>query len=212
MIQTPILSQRDSRWSWKSLGFSASTIGGYGCLITCLTMLTKEGDVSDTNNKMKQFGDYANGNYKSPFYGNLVVWANVPNALPSLKFVERLYTYDNEKAKNWLARGYPVIVQVDGAPIGAPRVDHYIILIGDQKCVDPWTGKIRPTTDFPLFKGMALYTTPTVDVYEEKVKTLRIAVDRLKSELDTESASPNKEVVFKNTINKIKRIYDTGTL
>lgn len=212
MIQTPVLSQRDSRWSWKTLGFSTGTIGNYGCLITCLTMIAKEGDVSATNDKMKQFGDYAYGNYKSPFYSNLVVWANVPNAIPSLKFVERLYTYDNEKAKNWLAKGYPVIVQVDGAPIGAPYVDHYIILVGDQKCVDPWTGKVRPTTDFPLFKGMALYITPITDVYEEKLKTLKVAVDRLKSELDTDSASANKEVVYKNTMNKIKRVYDTGTL
>ena len=212
MIQTPILSQRDARWAWKPLGFSTGSIGDFGCLVACLTMLARETDVSKVNDLMKQFGDFANGNYNSPFLGNLVVWGNVQNALKSLKLVERGWSYDNNKVKAWIEKGYPVIVQVDAAPIGAPRTDHFVLFIGDQKLVDPWTGRIRPTSDFPILKGFALYTTPTGNVYEQKVKDLKIAVDRLKSELDADSTSPDKESVFKNTMSKIKRIYDTGTL
>jgi len=175
-------------------------------------MLAQETDVSKVNDLMKQFGDYANGNYNSPFLGNLVVWGNVPNALKSLKFIERGWVYDNAKVKAHIAKGFPVVVQVDAAPIGSPRTDHFVLFVGDQKLVDPWTGRVRPTSDFPDVKGYCLYTAPTGNVYEEKVKKLKIAVDRLKSELDADSASPDKESVFKNTMSKIKRIYDTGEL
>lgn len=212
MITTPIVSQRDSRWAWKSLGFSAGTIGDFGCVISCLTMLARETDVSRVNDLMKQFGNYYNGNYASPFADNLVVWGNVPNALKNLKFVERGWSYNNDKVKAHIAKGFPVVVQVDAGPIGSPRTDHYVLFVGDQKLVDPWTGRIRPTSDFPQVKGYALYTVTSVDPYAEKLKTLKVAVDRLKVEFDADFSSPNKEQVYKNTLNKIKKIYDTGSL
>ena len=37
MIQP--LNQRDARWKDIKLGFGNTTIGGYGCTITCVAML-----------------------------------------------------------------------------------------------------------------------------------------------------------------------------
>lgn len=215
MLQTPILSQRDARWAWKYLGFSYSTIGGYGCLVACLTMLAGETDVSKVNDLMKGTGPYGPNNGGGAFLDNLVVWGNVQNALKNLKLVERGWTYNNDKVRDWIYnKKIPVIVEVDAAPIGSPRTKHFVLYVGDAKLVDPWTGQIRPTSDFPDPSGFALYQAPTGNVWKDKDAKLKIAVDRVKSELDSDlsNSSPNYEGVYNGTISKLKRIVDTGTL
>lgn len=217
MIQTPILSQRDSRWAWKYLGFSTGTIGNFGCLIACITMLARESDISRTNDLMKATGDFNLGNGGGAYAGNLVVWGNVQNAIKSLKLIERGWSYNNDKVKAWLAKGYPVIVQVDATPIGSPRSDHFVLYVGDQKLVDPWTGKIRPTSDFPEVLGYALYTAPvgqTTDVFKQKCEDLKVATSRVDKELgnDLAAQNPNYEAIYKSTMVKEKTIAETGTL
>lgn len=150
MISVPLLSQRDSRWKDIKLGFSDVTIGNFGCVITSLTSLAQRSDVSVTNELFK-----SNGVYLKP---NLVIWGNVPKVFTGLRFVWRSNGYDNNIVANWVyGKKTPVVVQVNAAPIGSPRTDHYILFVGDKKCFDPWTGKIRPTSDFPILKGYALY-------------------------------------------------------
>lgn len=215
MIQIQPLSQRDSRWGWRTLGFSSALIRDYGCVITCLTMLARETDVSRVNDLLKSTGNY--NYYNNPggaYLGNLVVWGNIPRALKNLKYVARVKPYNNEAVKAHIAKGFPVIVQVDAAPIGAPQTDHYVLFLGDQKLADPWTGTIRPTSDFPVLKGYALYEAPTVNPYKEKCTNLKIAIDRLKSEFDSDLSNPNAnfESLYNNTISKVRKIADTGTL
>lgn len=53
---------------------------------------------------------------------------------------------------------------------------------------------------------------PKEETFAKKVETLKAAVSRLKAELDSDSTSANKEQVYKDTMSKIKKIYDTGTL
>lgn len=159
MIQTPVISQRDPRWANKTLGFSTSTIGGYGCTLTCLTSLAKLSDVGQVNEMLKALGNYnATTNPNGAFLGSLIVWANVGKALKNLSYNGRFYMYDNIGVANYVYnKKTPVVVQVDATPIGAPRSDHYVLYLGDQKLMDPWTGSIRPTSDFPIQKGFALY-------------------------------------------------------
>lgn len=156
MLAVRPLSQRDPKWGSKRYAKGPLTIGKYGCALTCLAMMADVSNVATANEQMVAKGGYL---------GNLVYWPMVPKGLPKLKFVFRSYVYDNNQVKHWIYnRGFPVIVQVDAAPIGAPRSDHYVLFIGDHKCIDPWTGKIRPTSDFsktnvtktPL-KGYILY-------------------------------------------------------
>jgi hypothetical protein len=148
MINVPILGQRDNRWASVYLGFGTGTIGNYGCLLTCLTALAGKNNVYDTNELFKKNG---------AFQGNLVLWANVPKALPNLKFVYRYYSYDNTKVSDYVYnKKTPVCVEVDAAPIGSPRTSHWLLFLGDQKCLDPWVGQIRSTGDFPGRKGFAL--------------------------------------------------------
>ena len=138
------LSQRDSRWSKQQLGTSNTTIGGFGCTITSIAMLI--GTTPDVvNRELKRVGGYANG--------NLVIWSKVPVAFPQLIFIKRVNYYNNDDVKANL----PCLVEVDFD--GSPNTfgNHWIVFIGNQRLLDPWTGQDRPTSTYPILKGYAIY-------------------------------------------------------
>lgn len=151
MTITP-LSQRDPRWASKKLGFSNLTIGGYGCTLTCLTMLLRYvyGDGSLTpdivNDRLKE---------KKAFVGALLLWSRVPLAFPKLKWVWRGYNYNNVQVA-WCVYGkkLPVMVEVNGAKIGASK--HWVLFTGGGKANDPWIGKQISTGYYPL-TGFSLF-------------------------------------------------------
>ncbi len=145
------LNQRDARWKNKYLGFSKLTIGNYGCTITCLTMLInfvegKNYGVDEVNDKLKT---------AKAFQGALLIWSRVPLAFPSLKWVKRGYNYNNiEVAFNVYVNDMPVMVEVNGAKIGASK--HWVLFTGSGKANDPWFGKVISTSMYPL-TGYAIY-------------------------------------------------------
>lgn len=57
-------------------------------------------------------------------------------------------------------------------------------------------------------------TQPPIDPYTKKLDDLRVAIDRLEHELSSEMGNPNvnKQQLFNDTIAKVKKIADTGTL
>lgn len=150
MTITP-LSQRDTRWSRKYLGFSKLTIGGYGCTLTSLTMLInyvegKSYRVDEVNDRLKRV---------SAFSGALLIWSRVPLAFPSIKYVKRAYNYNNtDVAWNIYVKKVPVMVEVNASSIGAAR--HWILFIGGGRMNDPWTGRNESTNKYPL-TGYAIY-------------------------------------------------------
>ena len=139
-----VLSQRDPRWAKQQLGISNTTIGGFGCTITSIAMLI--GTTPDVvNRELKRVGGYANG--------NLVIWSKVPVAFPQLIFIKRVNYYNNDDVKANL----PCLVEVDFD--GSPNTfgNHWIVFIGNQRLLDPWTGQDRPTSTYPILKGYAIY-------------------------------------------------------
>lgn len=56
--------------------------------------------------------------------------------------------------------------------------------------------------------------TPVVDEWVAKVDKLKIAIDRVKAELDSQlsNSNVNKKELYQNTINKLQRIVNTGSL
>ncbi len=139
------LSQRNPTWAKKQLGFSTLTIGNYGCTLVSLTMLL----------------NYVEGKFYTPdkvnerlkavkaFTGALLLWSRVPLAFPSLKWIKRGYNYNNiEVSWNIYAKRLPVMVEVNGAKIGAPR--HWVLFIGNGKMNDPWFGTTSTTNYYPL--------------------------------------------------------------
>lgn len=127
------LSQRDPRWANIQLGTSNKTIGTHGCTITALAIiLDTTPDV--VNQRLKDVGGYASG--------NLVIWDKIAIAFPGTQ-IHRVWSYNNDDV---LANVPNVIVEVDGAPIGAPK--HWVVFIGNKKMIDPWTGQEEATSKY----------------------------------------------------------------
>ena len=145
MIPITTFSQRDLKWAKKYLGFSKLTIGNYGCTLTCLASLVsyvyQETYTPDrVNNMLKN----VNG-----FVGALVLWSKIPVAFGKLKFIKRVYAYNNLETSLYVyGRKMPVLVEVNAARIGAAR--HWVLFLGSQKEMDPWDGVIKPTATYPM--------------------------------------------------------------
>lgn len=142
-----IVNQRDPKWSNIKLGTSDTTIGGYGCTITSLGYLV--GLTPDkVNERMLAVGGYSQG--------NLVIWTKIQEAIGVTCY--RYYGWDNTKVLEAITNNGAVLGEVDAAAIGGTG-KHWVVLIGNKKVQDPWTGAERPTSDFN-FTG---YTTVVFD-------------------------------------------------
>lgn len=151
MLDVPTYSQRDPRWKNNKLGFSNLTIGGYGCLVTALSALITH--ITGTPHTP----DRVNEDLKKAkaFSGALLIWSRVPIAYPQLKWIWRGYNYNNWQVSTYVyIRKLPVLVEVNASKIGASK--HWVLFVGDRKMLDPWIGKIEPTSKYPL-TGYALY-------------------------------------------------------
>lgn len=148
-----LYSQNDPRWKDIKLGTSNVTIGGYGCTITCLSMLANlTPDV--VNAKMTMSGGYAQG--------NLVDWTKIKGIIPGLELEWRGYTYDNNAVKSAISRFGGCLIEVNAAPIGGTR--HWVVYVGNQKLWDPWDGKEKPTSTYSALSFASIKVTqPTVD-------------------------------------------------
>lgn len=154
------LSQRNSQWSRKILGFSNKTIGTQGCTLTCLTMLLNHYGYSETpdtvNANLKSLGEYSKKNPYGAFQGALLVWQNVFRKYPRVKFIKRVRNYSNaEVSFQVYVKNNPVLVEVYAGKIGAPI--HWVLFIGNRKCNDPWFGKELSTGYYTPQTGYSLY-------------------------------------------------------
>ena len=150
MIKTTLYSQRDTRWSAMYLGFSKLRIGSFGCTITSIANMLSAFGYNETpatvNTKLKAVGGFS---------GALVIWTAVSKVWPKAQFVKRALNFNNVEVA-WYVYGkqIPVIVKVHAPQIGA--LNHWVLYVGDRKMVDPWTGKIVPTSTYGA-EAYALY-------------------------------------------------------
>jgi len=142
------LSQRDMRWASVKLGFSTtSTIGNYGCLITCFSMI---GDTTpdDFNARLKAVQGFSN---------DLVIWAKVKEVIP-YSFTP-IKAYDNTAVLAEIEKNQFCLVEVDfDGKISSPNDTHFVLYIGNKQCLDPWTGIQKNTSYYPLVKGYSSCT------------------------------------------------------
>jgi hypothetical protein len=138
------LSQRDERWKDIKLGFGNTTIGGYGCVITCISMIAGL-TPDDVNERLKN----ANGYDTKSVNKNLIIWEKINEVIPNLKFIKRVRAYNNEDVRENL----PCLVEVDGSRIGAET--HWVLYLGNQQMADPWYGNVK-STNYYAPKGYAV--------------------------------------------------------
>jgi lysozyme len=145
------LSQQDPRWKAVKLGTSTSTIGGYGCLLTCATMMLNYYGHPHTPETLNTLLN-KNGGYLS---GNLFVWGVINKLYPDItldKYIDCAnVAAPLNKIEDALRAGYPAIVQVDYNPYTTAMDMHFVLIIGKQgssyMMIDPIDGTIRKFED-----------------------------------------------------------------
>lgn len=163
------LSQRDSRWKDKKIGNSSSSIGGYGCTLTCLAM--KAGTTPDIfDDAMTAVGG---------FQVDMILWPKINETNLGLRFPDmgRHYVYDNDLVLKEIADSGSCLVEVDfDGVISTPNDRHWVLFIGNQRCFDPWTGNEVATSKYPLRKGFCIINkvpisnpTPTMTDNETRI-------------------------------------------
>jgi hypothetical protein len=144
MINTKIYSQRDIRWTWRKVGFGKGRFGTIGCTVTALTGLLFVAGYDLTPpqvaEKLRAVNGFATINGKGT---DLIIWAKIEKAFPRVKFIWRSYKYDNNKVKEILAKGTPVLVEV---LMYGQR--HWVLFLGNKMMSDPWIGKVVPTSKY----------------------------------------------------------------
>ncbi len=153
-----ILGQRDSRWADEHLGDTNYTVARYGCLITCISMLTD------------YFQSIGKGAFKTPktlaqqlkfTKDGYVNWGSLKTCT-QMKLDMRVYNRDDVGIAQYLKDPKKaVVLQVNG--------NHWICAvkkIGSViQCADPWLGDKcfagTKLTRYPKITGMALLSLNT---------------------------------------------------
>ena len=145
-------NQRDPRWENIPVGTGEQTIGQIGCTISVIgNILGLTPDV--VNEKLKSLPPRGDQGFTGYAYQNLVYWERLKEAFPEFIF-KRVWSYNNDEV---LANVPNVIVEAPATSIGG-RGSHWTNYIGNKQCKDPWTGTIRPTSDFPDPTGYCIIT------------------------------------------------------
>jgi hypothetical protein len=164
-FQTAPLSQRDPQWKDVTLGFgdSTSTIGAYGCTLTCLTMVANGMGCDETpatlNTKLKALGQ---GVGYTGSTGNLMVFGALSKIYPSIALTNFVRCRDvlapMADVDAALDAGRPVVVEVDYSP--SPGLQNHWVLIyarqaGDYLIHDPWPVPVEASASLVQRYGFA---------------------------------------------------------
>ena len=137
----PVYNQRDIRWATHSLG-TRSTIGAYGCLMTCASMVcNKFGHASNP----LQLNDWLTAN-EGYLDGNLFLWDAIERLYPDMHFDGFVYAPSTTQIRSAILAGILPMMYVDFDD-DTPLIEmHWVLGIGvttnDVIIADPWTGTI----------------------------------------------------------------------
>lgn len=196
------LSQRDARWSNTKLGTGSLTIGQAGCTITCVAMLA--GTTPDVvNSKLKAVGGYANT--------NLIIWQKIHEAIPHLSWLDRGYTYENTKVADAIKSYGACLVEVNGAPIGGTK--HWVLYIGNKELIDPWDGKIKPTSSYQAIGYSVIQVSstsePMLDALQECLSQHRDLINQLETEKKAHDLTKIDRDAYKTRMDEAIKKYDS---
>lgn len=191
------LGQRDPRWKDKKIGNSSSSLGGYGCTLTCLAM--KAGTTPDVvDDALTAVGG---------FQVDMILWPKINETNLGLRFPDmgRHYAYDNDLVLKEIADSGSCLVEVDfDGVITTPNDRHWVLFIGNQRCYDPWTGNEVATSKYPLRKGFCIINLVPIsnsddNMTEEQKNILKFLTEKNANEGKVREAfgaldeSPNKD-------------------
>jgi len=143
------LSQRDSRWGEITIGHSTSKLKDYGCTLTALAILAET-----TPDVVNAFLTSVDG-----FLVDRIIWKKINETKLGLTFPDmgRQYVYNDEAVRKAIEENQGCLVEVDyDGVVATPSDRHWVLYIGNHQLIDPWDGKIKPTSSYPLVKGYAI--------------------------------------------------------
>lgn len=178
-----IYSQNDPEWKSKILGFgkaNKTTIGTDGCTITCVGMLA-DIDPNATNNRLIAVKGYA---ASSPDVYNLILWAKIKDAIPTLEFEWRGYTFDAHRVEDAVSRNGGCLVEVDATPIKGFK--HWVLYRPNNKIYDPFDGKEKDRSAYkPIgYSIINITLTPPPSPSKKMVALPQEEVDQLRTDRD----------------------------
>lgn len=200
-----ILNQRDSRWKNVKINGTTSTIGNYGCTLTCLAML------ADTTPDIVAS--------KLEFSVDRIIWTSINKTDLPIRFPDmgRAYVYDNDKVKEAIQNNGGCLVEVDFDGVISTQNDrHWILYIGNGKAYDPWTGTEIYTTKYPIVKGYCIINKLIKQENDMLTEEQKRILDFLngKSEGDVREAfgalaeKPNKDAQIATLSQKVLELDD----
>jgi len=131
-LETPVIDQRNPRWQSAKLGRSDSTIGAYGCLVSCFSMLAHT-DPLDMNARMISLGGYQTGSCPA-CAATFDVQKFAPRA-PAIVDVTMSYPYAPFPAAQCsrlmahLKGGNPAVLEVDINPNNRTHDMHFVLAV-----------------------------------------------------------------------------------
>jgi hypothetical protein len=145
-LNTPLLSQRDSRWGSIFLGNNTVlpyNIYNYGCLITCLASYVNK-TPAQVNQILKDNGGFEKNNGNFYWGKSTVLGLNQTYLSPS--YTGLATAQGLQKIKDFLDQGYPLLCEVDFNPNTKYEEMHFVLIIGYEGdsiyAMDPWVGEI----------------------------------------------------------------------
>jgi hypothetical protein len=143
MADVQVLNQQDPKWADIPVGNDSTLLmWAIGCFVTMIAQAI--GTTPDIVNSLLKgvdgFADNGSG------MKTLVIWSKLAQAFPGITAVFKT-PYNNDDVLAQIALGNKVLCEVSAAPIGGTGI-HCVMYIGNHQLYDPWTGTIRPTSDF----------------------------------------------------------------
>lgn len=174
-LNVPVMGQKDTKWANQQLGTVAGTIGQYGCLLTCMSMLASyyghNINPAEMDNWLKNNSGYVQGN----LYRNDAFAREFPDCGYKDPIFCTNYTAPLDKINAELKAGRPVVVMVDFDHDPNDGIQtHFVLIVGlndDGVYIinDPWYGdQVFFTGRYGIDQGLAinqidLFSGPVVD-------------------------------------------------
>lgn len=179
-------SQNDDKWRTDRLNNTSSTIGDFGCYMTCLAMFLKYRGYSVTpktlNEKLTSNLCYSKDLIDAPKVAQLYKG--------SFNGIEQFDTKPAplDRVKALIDQGTPVIVEIDARPNVTGKQTHFVLIIGYEGnsmiINDPWDGteavleqkykNSEPASAASTITGLRVFDFPKVEVAEENTELTRI--------------------------------------
>lgn len=142
-----IFSQRDQKWASDLLGNSKVTFGKYGCLLDSYAIVLRYWGVDIDPKRLNAMVAKAGGTD-----GNgALYWATMTKLFPN--YTQRVVDAQNraltdaelQEVTDAIAKGIPVIIQVDMVPATSKADMHFVVgfdyASSEISIADPWTGQ-----------------------------------------------------------------------